>query len=86
MCTTHVAQGKYPKKLLTPQPLYWVNSQGETIFNLTKLTELPNSIAQCPPEMVEALNSRCLCNLGFIAAKCATGLSKELISDFNNAI
>ena len=81
-----VAQGKYPNKLLTPQPLYWVNSQGETIFNLTKLTELPNSIAQCPPDTVEILNSRCLCNLGFIAAKCAAGLSKELISDFNKAI
>ena len=83
---SEVSHEIYKNKLLARQPLYWTNSQGETIFNLTKLTELPNSIAQCPPETVIQLNSKCICNLGFMAAKCAAGLSKELTGDLNKAI
>ena len=83
---SEISHKKFPKRGLTTQPLYWVRNDGQITFNLTKLSELPNSISQCLPDDVKILNDKCLCNLSFLAAKCAAGLSKELVSDLQKAM
>ncbi len=81
-----VSHKNFAKRGLTPQLLYWMRSDGEIRFNMTKLTELAHSISRCQAELAPALNDKCLCNLSFLAAKCASGLSKELAADFQRAM
>ena len=70
---------------LTGQPLYWKNEKGDVNFNLARLAELPYVTARGSQKLHE-LYKHSLCNLGFIAAKCAAGKVTELVTDYDKAI
>ena len=76
-------QEKFPDRGISHQPLYWKSSSGEVIFNSMKLSQLPTSIIYSS-STGEFENS--VCNLEFVAAKCAAGLGRELIKDLSSAL
>ncbi len=70
-----------PMRGIQEHPVFWKSSD-QTIFNISRLSEMPNALEHVALEGPEAFSiaMESLCNLEMVAAQCAAGLARNYLS------